>query len=107
MKRMYTETQKYKNNSAKRKLRIKDRLEQDKENKQFNVMVRAKLRKQRIHTIITPDELSRFHKNLRNVLIMHFITEERKKKEKKIVEKKISNTQKRKIEIGRFFIRTC
>ena len=97
MKRMYTETQKYKNNSAKRKLRIKDRLEQDKENKQFNVMVRAKLRKQRIHTIITPDELSRFHKNLTNVLIMHFITEERKKKEKKIVEKKISKTQKRKI----------
>ena len=97
MKRMYAETQKYKNNSAKRKLRIKDRLEQDKENKQFNVMVRAKLRKQRIHTIITPDELSRFHKNLTNVLIMHFITEERKKKEKKIVEKKISKTQKRKI----------
>ena len=97
MKRMYAENQKYKNNSAKRKLRIKDRLEQDKENKQFNVMVRAKLRKQRIHTIITPDELSRFHKNLTNVLIMHFITEERKKKEKKIVEKKISKTQKRKI----------
>ena len=97
MKRLYTETQKYKNNSAKRKLRIKDRLEQDKENKQFNVMVRAKLRKQRIHTIITPDELSRFHKNLTNVLIMHFITEERKKKEKKLVEKKISKTQKRKI----------
>ena len=91
MKRMYTETQKYKNNAAKRKLRIKDRLEQDKENKQFNV------RKQRIHTIITPDELSRFHKNLTNVLIMHFITEERKKKEKKIAEKKISKTQKRKI----------
>ena len=97
MKRMYTETQKYKNNAAKRKLRIKDRLEQDKENKQFNVMVRAKLRKQRIHTIITPDELSRFHKNLTNVLIMHFITEERKKKDKKIAEKKISKTQKRKI----------
>ena len=97
MKRMYVETQKFKNNAAKRKLRIKDRLEQDKENKQFNVIVRAKLRKQRIHTIITPDELSRFHKNLTNVLIMHFITEERKKKEKKIAEKKISKTQKRKI----------
>ena len=97
MKRMYVETQKFKNSAAKRKLRIKDRLEQDKENKQFNVIVRAKLRKQRIHTIITPDELSRFHKNLTNVLIMHFITEERKKKEKKIAEKKISKTQKRKI----------
>ena len=43
-------------------------MEQDKDNKLFNVLVRAKLRKQRIHTIITPDELSRFHKNLTNVL---------------------------------------
>ena len=98
MKRMYEEKQKYKRNPAKRRLRIKDRLEQDKDEKKiFNVLVRAKLRKQRIHTIITPDELSRFHKNLTNVLIMHFITEERKKKEKKVVEKKVSKTQKRKI----------
>ena len=97
MKRMYEEKQKYKKNPAKRRLRIKDRLEQDKENKLFNVLVRAKLKKQRIHTIITPDELKTFHKNLTNVLIMHFITEERKKKEKKIPVKKMSKTQKRKI----------
>ena len=97
MKRLYEEKQKYKNNPAKRRLRIKDRLEQDKENKLFNVLVRAKLKKQRMHTIITPDELERFHKNLTNVLIMHFITEERKKKVKKIVEKKMSKTQKRKL----------
>ena len=97
MKRLYEEKQKYKNNPAKRRLRIKDRLEQDKEKKLFNVLVRAKLKKQRIHTIITPDELERFHKNLTNVLIMHFITEERKKKVKKIVEKKMSKTQKRKL----------
>ena len=97
MKRMYEEKQKYKKNPAKRRLRLKDRLEQDKENKVFNVLVRAKLRKQRIHTIITPDELKTFHKNLTNVLIMHFITEERKKKEKKIPIKKMSKTQKRKI----------
>ena len=98
MKRMYEEKQKYKRNPAKRRLRIKDRIEQDKDEKKiFNVLVRAKLKKQRIHTIITPDELSRFHKNLTNVLIMHFITEERKKKEKKVVEKKVSKTQKRKI----------
>ena len=64
MKRMYEEKQKYKRNPAKRRLRLKDRLEQDKEKKEFNVLVRAKLRKQRIHTIITPNELSRFHKNL-------------------------------------------
>ena len=86
-----------KKNPAKRKLRIKERLEQDKENKLFNILVRAKLRKQRIHTIITPDELNRFHKNLTNVLIMNFIKEERKKKEKKEQIKKISKTQKRKI----------
>ena len=97
MKRMYEEKQKYKRNPAKRRLRIKDRLEQDKENKLFNVLVRAKLKKQRIHTIITPEELKTFHKNLTNVLIMHFITEERKKKEKKMPIKKMSKTQKRKI----------
>ena len=97
MKRMYEEKQKYKKNPAKRRLRLKDRLEQDKDNKLFNVLVRAKLRKQRIHTIITPDELKTFHKNLTNVLIMHFITEERKKKEKKLPLTKMSKTQKRKI----------
>ena len=67
------------------------------DNKLFNVLVRAKLKKQRIHTIITPEELKTFHKNLTNVLIMHFITEERKKKEKKMPIKKMSKTQKRKI----------
>ena len=97
IKRLYEEKQKYKNNPAKRKLRIKDRLEQDKENKEFNILVRAKLRKQRIHTIITPDELNRFHKNLTNVLIMNFIKEERVKKEKKEPTKKMSVRQRRKI----------
>ena len=50
MKRAYEEKQKYKRNALKRRLRIKDRLEQDKENKLFNVLVRAKLSKKRIHT---------------------------------------------------------
>ena len=97
IKRLYEEKQKYKNNPAKRRLRLKDRLEEDKENKAFNILVRAKLRKQRIHTIITPDELSRFHKNLTSVLIMNFIKDERKKKEKKTPDKKMSKTQKRKL----------
>ena len=96
-KRVYEEKQKYKRNPRMRKLRIKDRLEEDKLNKMFHVLVRAKLKKQRIHTIVTPDELNRFHKNLTNVLIMHFITEERKKKERKPIIKKSSKTQKRKI----------
>ena len=97
IKRLYEEKNKYKKNPTQRRLRIKDRLEQDKGNKLFNILVRAKLRKQRIHTIITPDELSRFHKNLTNVLIMNFIKEEKVKKEKKIQEKKMSKTQKRKM----------
>ena len=97
MKRMYEEKQKYKRNAAKRRLRIKDRLQQDKEKKIFNILVRAKLKKQRIHTIITPDELSLFHKNLTNVLIMNFIKDERQKKEKKLPIKKMSKTQKRKL----------
>ena len=96
-KRVYEEKQKYKRNPRMRKLRIKDRVEEDKLDKMFNVLVRAKLKKQRIHTILTPDELNRFHKNLTNVLIMHFITEERKKKERKVMIKKSSKTQKRKI----------
>ena len=97
IKRLYEEKQKYKKNSANRKLRIKDRLEQDKQNKEFNILVRAKLRKQRIHTIITPDELNRFHKNLTNVLIMNFIKEEKIKKEKKEPLKKMSVRQRRKL----------
>ena len=97
IKRLYEEKYKYKQNASKRKLRLNDRLEQDKNGKVFNVLVRAKLRKQRIHTIITPDELSRFHKNLTNVLIMNFIKEEKKKKDKKEPIKKMSKTQKRKI----------
>ena len=97
IKRLYEERQKYKKNSANRKLRIKDRLEQDKENKEFNILVRAKLKKQRIHTIITPDELNRFHKNLTNVLIMNFIKEEKIKKEKKEPLKKMSVRQRRKL----------
>ena len=97
IKRLYEEKQKYKKNSANRKLRIKDRIEQDKQNKEFNILVRAKLRKQRIHTIITPDELNRFHKNLTNVLIMNFIKEEKIKKEKKEPLKKMSVRQRRKL----------
>ena len=97
IKRLYEEKNKCKKNPAQRKLRLKDRLEQDKTDKSFNVLVRAKLRKQRIHTIITPDELNRFHKNLTNVLIMNFIKDEKKKKEKKEQVKKMSKTQKRKM----------
>ena len=97
-KRLYEEKYKYKKNKKNRKLRIEDRKNQDKNEKNFNVLVRAKLMKKRIHTIVTPENLQSFHSNFMNVLTLHFIREEMKKKERKeLAKKKISKTQKRKI----------
>ena len=90
-----TESKKAKLQEALDSIILRLNIEEKKENKAFNVLVRAKLRKQRIHTIITPDELSRFHKNLTNVLYINFIKEEKKKKEKQMPVKKMSKTQKR------------
>ena len=79
--------------------RIIDRKKQDTENIEFNILVRAKLKKKRIHTLVSPEDLSTFHKNLINVLTLHFNKQEKIKKEKKekIPIKHISKTQKRKI----------
>ena len=98
-KRIYEEKFKYKRNQKNKKLRLEDRKNQEKDNnKLFNVFVRAKLKKKRINTIVTPDEINSFHQNLMNVIRLHFIKEERKKKEKKEISKKtISKTQKRKL----------
>jgi len=99
-KRTYEEKYKYKRNQKNKRLRLEDRKNQEKDsNKLFNVFVRAKLKKKRINTIITPEELNSFHHNLINILTLHFIKEERKKKEKKEISNKatISKTQKRKI----------
>ena len=97
-KRLYEEKFKYKKNKKNRKLRMEDRKEQDKSKTNFNVLVRAKLNKKRIHTIVTPENLDSFHHNIMNVLTLHFIREEMKKKEKKeLAKKKISKTQKRKM----------
>jgi hypothetical protein len=97
-KRLYEEKYKYKKNQKNRKLRMEDRKEQDKSKTNFNVLVRAKLNKKRIHTIVTPENLDSFHHNIMNVLTLHFIREEMKKKEKKeLAKKKISKTQKRKM----------
>lgn len=51
-KRLYQENFKYKRNAKNRKLRMEDRKKQDKETERFNVLIRAKLRKKRIHTIV-------------------------------------------------------
>ena len=97
-KRLYEEKYKYKKNQKNRKLRMEDRKEQDKSKTNFNVLVRAKLNKKRIHTIVTPENLDSFHHNIMNVLTINFIREEMKKKEKKeLAKKKISKTQKRKM----------
>ena len=51
-KRLYQENFKYKRNAKNRKLRMEDRKMQDKSTERFNVLVRAKLQKKRIHTIV-------------------------------------------------------
>jgi len=98
-KRTFEEKYKYKRNQKNKRLRLEDRKNQEKDsNKLFNVFVRAKLKKKRINTIITPEELNSFHHNLMNILTLHFIKEERKKEKKKTVNKAtISKTQKRKL----------
>ena len=52
-KRIYDEKYKYKNNKKIRKLRVEERKNEDKQNKKFNVLVRAKLKKSRIQTIVS------------------------------------------------------
>ena len=98
-KRTYEEKYKYKRNQKNKRLRLEDRKNQEKDsNKLFNVFVRAKLKKKRINTLITPEELNSFHHNLMNILTLHFIREKRKKEKKKTVNKAtISKTQKRKL----------
>ena len=51
-KRLYQENFKYKRNAKNRKLRMEDRKKQDKATERFNVLVRAKMQKKRIHTIV-------------------------------------------------------
>ena len=51
-KRVYDEKFKFKRNKKRRKQRMEDRKEQDLKNAKFNVLVRAKLKKSRIQTIV-------------------------------------------------------
>jgi hypothetical protein len=51
-KRLYQENFKFKRNAKMRKLRMEDRKKQEQTTKEFNVLVRAKLKKQRCHTIV-------------------------------------------------------
>lgn len=96
-KRAYEEKHKYKNNKNMRKQRLQDRLQQNNSNSVFNVLVRAKLKKQRIQTILTPSDIDVFHKHLINVLMLNFITQERTKKLKGKAKETMSKTKKRKL----------
>ena len=51
-KRVYEEKFKFKNNNKNRKFRNEDRKKQDLSNGKYNVLVRAKLKKNRIQTIV-------------------------------------------------------
>jgi len=52
LKRVYEEKFKFKKNNKNRKLRNEDRKKQDLSNSKYNVLVRAKLKKNRIQTIV-------------------------------------------------------
>lgn len=99
-KRVYTENFKYKQNQKNRKLRREDQLKQESDQtKQFNVLIRAKLRKMRAQTIIEPKDLSGFHNIFTKIMSLHFITQinEPQKKQKLMPSAKgKSSTQKRK-----------
>jgi hypothetical protein len=102
-KRVYQENFKFKNNNQNRKKRNEDRIQQDRENNSnksfYDVLVRAKFKKNRVHTILKPEELDKFHHILMNVLTLHFIREENKgsKKAKMMPHKKMSKTKRRKL----------
>lgn len=51
-KRIYDEKFKHKRNKKAKKLRNEERKNEEKENKKFNILVRAKLKKSRIQTIV-------------------------------------------------------
>lgn len=98
-KRVYDEKFKNKKNKKIRKQRYEDRKNQDKSQDRFKVLVRAKLKKSRIQTILNDDELNKFHHILMNVLTLYFIRDDNKAKAKpkKLPIKKMSKTKKRKM----------
>ena len=74
-KRVYSENYKFKKNKRVRKLRKEDHFNQEADkDKQYNVLVRAKLNKKRVQTIIKPNEINSFHNILMKIFSLHFIT---------------------------------
>ena len=98
-KRVFTENFKYKGNRKSRKQRLLDRQKQIEDtSREYSVLARAKLRKQRVHTIVEPKDLENFHNVLMKIFSLHFImqTNDHKPKVKISAKKKKSNRQKRK-----------
>ena len=74
-KRLFTENYKFKRNKKVRKLRREDHFNQEAEkDKQYSVLVRAKLNNKRIQTVIKPNEINSFHNILMKIFSLHFIT---------------------------------
>lgn len=75
-KRVFTENFKYKNNQKTRKLRREDQISQERDNeREFSVLVRAKLRRRRVQTVVEPKDISSFHNILMKIFSLHFITQ--------------------------------
>merc|ERR1712151_249157 len=98
-KRVFEENFKFKKNKDIRKKRVEDRINQLKEKEKFSVLVRAKLKKERIHTIVSYEEVEKFHQNLMNIMTLNFIKDDTdpNMKPKKMPIKKMSRTKKRQI----------
>lgn len=98
-KRVYQESNKFKKSKNARNLREIDCKNQESDTtKQYNVLVRAKLRRKRIRTIVDSKNIRNFHSNLMKIFTLHFITQtnDHKPRIKVSAKKKRSNKQKRK-----------
>lgn len=96
-KRVYNENFKFK--KSKNKLRREDCINQESDSsKQFSVLVRAKLKRKRIRTVVESKNIGFFHSNLMKIFTLHFIkqTNDHIPKIRVSAKKKRSNKQKRK-----------
>lgn len=82
-KRLYKEEFKYKRNRKIRKQRLTNQLEQENDkNREYNILCRVKLNKQRCQTVVEPKDLSKFQNILMKIFSLHFITEKAEVKPK-------------------------
>ena len=72
-KRVYQENFKFKRNKKIRKNRMEERKQEEKENKMFNILVRAKLKKSKIQTIVRKMYLNLYLFSLLKMIWKSFI----------------------------------